>query len=150
MLLIYLILWWVLYLLLISVSWSSVYSVSRYTRIPGFWTQVLGARLWTLEYGLRALDSGHQTLEAGPWTLNDGRWTLDIWLWLLNPGCRNLDAGCYTLDTELLTLDSVVDCFRTESEPSFWFCLIESLKSLWVWISMAIFKNSISTLSVTY
>ena len=39
------------------------------------------------------------------WPLDSGRWTLDSGLW--------------TLDSGLWTLDTVVDCCRTESEPSF-------------------------------
>ena len=50
-----------------------------------------------------------------------GRWTLD--------------NGRYTLDSGLWTLNTVVDCFRIESETSFWFCLIKLLKILWVRIS---------------
>ena len=79
----------------------------------------------------------------GLWTLNSRRWILDSGLW---------------------TLDTVVDCWRTESEPSLWFCLIKWLKILWVRISkdhghacsvetigseVAIFRNSILTLSIT-
>ena len=37
-----------------------------HTGIPGLWTQVLDAGLWTL-------DSGRWTLDAGPWTLDSGR-----------------------------------------------------------------------------
>ena len=62
------------------------------------------------------------------------------------------------------TLDAVVDCYRTESEPSFWFYLIKLLKILSMRISkgygyacsvdtigsdVAIFRNSILTLNVT-
>ena len=83
------------------------------------------------------------TLDAGLWTLNSGRWTLDAGLW---------------------TLATVVDCCRTESEPSFWFFLIKWLKILSMRISkdhghvcsietigcdVAIFRNSMLTLSVT-
>ena len=81
------------------------------------------------------------------WTLDasDGRSTrntrlgaLDS-LWTLDSGCFNLDSWCYTFNAGLWTLDTVVDCFRIESEPSFWFCLIkllklfrcESLRTLW-------------------
>ena len=46
-----------------------------------------------------------QELDAGPWTLDSRRWTLDVGFW--------------TLDTGLWTLGAVVDCYRTESEPSF-------------------------------
>ena len=56
-------------------------------------------------------------------------WMLDARLWKLQPGRCTLDAGFCTLDT-------VVDWFRTESEPSFRTCLINLLKSLWVRISM--------------
>ena len=47
------------------------------------------------------------TLEArvGRWTLDSGRWTLD--------------AGLWTLDSGRWTQDIVVNCCRTESEPSF-------------------------------
>ena len=116
------------------------------TRIPQLRIQVLdagpGRRI--LDAGLLMLDSGlwtlaseHWTLDTGLWMLDPGRWTLDIGLWLLvygcwamNAGLWALDAGHYTLDAGLWTLDTVVDCFRTESEPSFWFCLIKLLKIL--------------------
>ena len=58
-----------------------------------------------------------------------------LWMQVLNAGLWTLDAGCYTLDAGLWTLDTIVDCFRTESEPSFWFCLIQLLKIFWVRIS---------------
>ena len=45
-----------------------------------------------------------QELDAGPWTLDSRRWTLDVGFW--------------TLDTGLWTLGTVVDFYRTESEPS--------------------------------
>ena len=57
---------------------------------------------------------------SGLWNLNSGRWTLD--------------SGRYTLDAGLWTLDTVIDCCRTESESSFWFCFIKLLKILWVQI----------------
>ena len=69
-----------------------------HTGTPKLWTQALNAGLWTL-------DSGCWTRDTGLWTLESGQWTLD--------------AGCYTLDAGLWTLDTIVDCFRTESEPSF-------------------------------
>ena len=34
---------------------------------------------------------------------------------------QELDAGLLMLDSRLRTLDTVVDCYRTESEPSFYF-----------------------------
>ena len=68
------------------------------TGIPELWTQVLDAGLWRLDYG-------SCTLESGRWTLDAGRWTLD--------------AGRYTLDAGLWILDTVVDCFRTKSQPNF-------------------------------
>ena len=48
------------------------------------------------------------------WTLDArvGRWALDSGPWML-------DSGRWTLDSGLWTLDTVVDCCRTESEPSF-------------------------------
>ena len=93
------------------------------------------------------------------WTLDSGRWTLT-----LDFGCWTLDTGFWTLDSGRWTLDTVVDCCRTESEPSFWFCLIKWLKIFSMRISkdhgyacsveaigwdVAIFRNSILTLSVT-
>ena len=91
------------------------------------------------------------------------------WIPLRTLAHRNswtLDArvGRWTLDAGLWTLDAVVDCCRTESEASFWFCLIKLLKIHWVRISkdhshaysvenigsdVANFRNSILTLSVT-
>ena len=69
---------------------------------------------WTLEVRLWTLDLGRWTLDAGPWTLDPGLWTLDSGRW-------TLDAGLWTLDSGLWTPDIVVDCCRTESEPSFFF-----------------------------
>ena len=60
-----------------------------HTGIPGLWTQVLNAGLWTMDSGPWTLDS-----DATLWTLGSGHWTL-------------------------------VDCSRTETEASFWFCLIK-------------------------
>ena len=91
------------------------------------------------------LDSGRQS-----WTLDArvGRWTLDSGRWIPGSG----------------PLDTVVDCCRIESEPSFWSCLIKLLKILSMQIAkehghacsvetigfdVAIFRNSILTLSVT-
>ena len=61
---------------------------------------------------------GHTRIPVGSWTLDAGLWTLD--------------SGRQTLDAKFWMLDTVVDCFRTESEQSFWFCLIRLLKTLWV------------------
>ena len=99
----------------------------------GRWT--LHAGLWTLDAGRWTLDAGRWTLTDGRWTLDSGRWTLDPGLWTLNVGRWTLDAGCYTLDVGLWALDTIVDCFKTKSEASFWFCLIKLLKILWVQIS---------------
>ena len=49
--------------------------------------------------------------------------------WMLDFGCWTLDTGCWALNT------GCCHCFRTESEPSFRFCLIKLLKILWVQIS---------------
>ena len=115
------------------------------TDIPGLfgrksWT--LDSGRWTLDAGLWTLDSGHWildsecwTLDTRLWTLDSGRWTLDARLWMLDSRLWTLDSGPYTLDSGCWTLDTVVDCCRTESEPSFWFWLIKLLKILWVWIS---------------
>ena len=64
----------------------------------------------------------------GLWTLDSRRWTLDAGRW-------TLDVGRYTLDAGLWALVTIVDCFRTKAEASFWFCLIKLLKILWVPIS---------------
>ena len=113
-----------------------------HTRIPGLWTQELDAGLWTLDSGRWTLDAGHWTLDSGiwildsgRWTLDSGRWTLDSEHWTLDSRRWALDVGCFTLDAALLALDTIVDCFRTKSEASFWFCLIKLLKILWVRIS---------------
>ena len=45
-------------------------NLNGHTGIPGVWTQVLDAGLWTLGSGLWTLDSGRWTLNAGPWTLD--------------------------------------------------------------------------------
>ena len=102
-------------------------TLNRHTGIPGFWTQVLDAGLWDLH-------SGHWTWDAGPCTLGSGYWAPNAWQWMLDPGRRTLNPGCWTMHFGrlALTLDPVVDCFRTESEPSLWFCLIKLLKILWV------------------
>ena len=55
------------------------------------------------------------------WTLDSGDWSLDV-------------RRC-PLDVGFRTLDNFVDWFRTEAEPSFKFCLIKLLNSLWVRIS---------------
>ena len=44
------------------------------TGIPGLWTQVLDAGLWTLDAGLWTLDPGLWILD----TLHAGLWALDI------------------------------------------------------------------------
>ena len=63
--------------------------------------------LWILDASV-----GRWTLDAGLWILDSGRWTLDAGLW-------TLDATLWTLGSGHWTLDTVVDCCRTESEPSF-------------------------------
>ena len=93
-------------------------SQNKHTRIPGLWTQVLNAGLWTLDSGRWTLDPGCWALDAGLWSLDSGRW----------------DAGCYTLDAGLWALDTIIDCFKTKSEASFWLCLI----ILWVRISIVL------------
>ena len=60
-----------------------------HTGIPGLWTQVLDAGLWTL-------DSGRWTLDAGPWTLDSGRWALDAGPW--TPVCLLLKLLTLALD----------------------------------------------------
>ena len=115
------------------------------------WT--LNPGCWTLHAGLWMLDPRCRTLDAGRWTLHTGLCTLDFARW-------TLDAGRWTLDSQLSTLDTVFDCCRTESEPSFWFCLIKLLKILWIRIfkdhghacsvettgcDVAIFRSSIIT-----
>ena len=40
--------------------------------IPGFWTQVLNAGLWTLDAGPCTLDSGLLTIHFGRWGLGTG------------------------------------------------------------------------------
>ena len=135
----------------------------------GRWT--LDAELWTLDSGCWTLDSGRWMLDPGLWMLDFGRWTLEAGLWTLDPGHWTLNvgrwilyAGLWTLDAGFWTLDTVVDCCRTESEPSFWSYLIKLLKILSMRISLdhghacsgetigcdvAIFRNSTLTLSVT-
>ena len=71
-------------------------------------------------------------LDAGLWTLDSGRWTLDAGLSTLDVGRRTVDVERYTLNAGLWALDTIVDCFRTNSEVGFWFCLIKLLKILWV------------------
>ena len=117
-----------------NTSWQGAYRNS--------WTRDASVGRWTLDTGLWTLDSGRWTLDAGLWTLDSGRWTLDAGLWMLDSGrwildsaLSRLDVGCYTLDVGLWELDTIIDCFRTKSEASFWFCLIKLLKILWVWIS---------------
>ena len=76
-----------------------------------------GCKCWTLDSELCTLDSERWNLDAGLWMLNTGHWTMDTGLWML---------------------DIVIVCFRGESEPSFWFCLIKWLKTIWVRISIRI------------
>ena len=52
-------------------------NLNGHTGIPGVWTQVLDAGLWTLGSGLWTLDSGRWTLDSGRYTLDAGLWTLD-------------------------------------------------------------------------
>ena len=61
-------------------------SQNKHTRIPGLWTQVLNAGLWTLDSGRWTLDPGCWALDAGLWSLDSGRWTLDATLWMLGSG----------------------------------------------------------------
>ena len=105
----------------------------RWTLDAGLWT--LDSGRWNLDAGLWILDSGFWTLDTGLWTVDSGRWTLDAGRWILDSGFSTLDAGRYTLDARLWALDTIVDCFKTKSESSFWFCLIKLLKTLWVRIS---------------
>ena len=49
---------------------------TRHTGIPGLWTEVLNAGLWTLDAGLLTLDPGLWTFDAGRWMLHSGRWAL--------------------------------------------------------------------------
>ena len=116
------------------------------TRIPQLRIQVLDAGpdtgLWTLGSWCWTLDSGRWPLNTELWTLDSGCWTLDVGLWTLDSGCWSTDAGLWTLGYGLWTLGTTLwtlgsehwtlsfDCFRTESEPSFWFCLIKLLKIL--------------------
>ena len=86
------------------------HSSKRHNRIPGLWTQVLDAGLWML-------DSGRQILNAGLSNLDHG---LYAELWTLDPGLWTFDAECYTLDAELWTLHTIMDCFTTKSEASFY------------------------------
>ena len=88
------------------------------------WTLDARVGRWTLDAGLWTVDAGFWTLDAGPWTLDAGLWTLHFGR-----------SGYWTLDT-------VIDCCRTESKSSFWFCLIKLLKIL----SMRISKDLIVTL----
>ena len=104
-----------------------------WTLDSGLWT--LGSGPWTLDAGPWTLDAGLWMLDSGHWVLDAGLWTLDPGLWTLNAGRWTLGGGCYTLDAGLWALGTIVDCFRTKSEASFWFCLIKLLKILWVWIS---------------
>ena len=55
-----------------------------HTRIPGHWTQKLGAGLWMLDAGLWMLDSGRWSLDTGSWMLHYGRWALDTGYWTLS------------------------------------------------------------------
>ena len=117
--------------------------LGRHTGIPGIWTQVLDAglwtlasRRWTLDAGRWTLDPGCWTLDARPQTLDSGRWTLDATLWRLGSGHRTLFENTDSLSHCFRTLDTVsLVCFRTESESSFWFFLIKLLKILLVRIS---------------
>ena len=50
-------------------------NLNGHTGIPGGWTRVLDAGLWTLGSGLWTLDSGRWTLNAGPWALDTGHFS---------------------------------------------------------------------------
>ena len=75
---------------------------------------------------LEFLDSGRNswTLDSGLWTMDDGPWTMDPRHWTLDAGPWTLDSGRWTLHYVRWALDTVVDCFKTDSEPTFWFCLM--------------------------
>ena len=105
----------------------------------GRWT--LDAGLWTLDSGRWTLDAGLWTLDSESWTLNSGSWTMDTELWTLDAGLSALYPGLLTLDVGLWALDTIFDCFRTESAAS---CSIETIGP-----GLAIFRNSVLTLSVT-
>ena len=76
-------------------------SFTRYTGIPGLWTQELDAgltqeldaELWTMDSGLWTLDVGLWTLDSGLWTLDSGHWTLDTGRWTLDATLRKLGSG---------------------------------------------------------
>ena len=87
-----------------------------------------GRKSWTLDSGCWTLDARPWTMDSGHWKLDAGRWTLDSGRWTLDAGLWTLDSGRWTLHFGHWALDTVVDCFRTESEPTFWFCLIKLLK----------------------
>ena len=93
---------------------------------------------WTLDarVGRWTLDTGLWMLNSGQWTPESGRRTLDAGPSTLDAGLRTLDVRCYTLNNKLWAMDTIVDCFRTKSEASFWFCLIKLLKILWVQMSI--------------
>ena len=93
---------------------------------------------WTLDarVGRWTLDTGLWMLNSGLWTPESGRRTLDAEPSTLDAGLRTLDVRCYTLNNKLWAMDTIVDCFRTKSEASFWFCLIKLLKILWVQMSI--------------
>ena len=79
------------------------------------------------------LDTGRKrwTLYSGCWTPDAGLWTLDSRRWTLDAGLSTLGSIHWTLLHCFRTLDTVsLACFRTESESSFWFCLIKLLKIL--------------------
>ena len=150
--------------IVIAESVSITCQSAQFIDIPEFPDS--GRKSWTLDAELWTLNSGRWTLDAGLWMLDPGRWTLDTGPWALDSGLWTLDSGRWTLDSGRWALYpvSVTDCCRTESEPSFWSCLTKLLKILSMRISedhrlacsvetvgcdLAIFRNSILTLSVT-
>ena len=61
-----------------SISVYNFILLKRYTGIPGLWTEVLDAGLWTLDPGRRTLGAGFWMLDPGRWTLDAGCWTVDF------------------------------------------------------------------------
>ena len=121
-------------------------NLNGHTGIPGVWTQVLDAGLWTLGSGLWTLDSGRWTLDSGRYTLDAGLWTLDTF----SENCFNVSKHWTLLHLNIseqnqnpVSDSAWLNCWK------FFGCKslrtsVEAIPSY-----MATFRNSVLTLSVT-
>ena len=88
---------------------------------------------WTLDAGV-----GHWTLDAGLWTLDSGRWTLDSGRW-------TLPLTIVEQNQKVCLIKLLETLLMRTSKDHVHACSVETIGS-----DVAIFRNSILTLSVTF